>query len=99
MVKFEGTLSALLVLVFSVTVSAQQNRYMVFFKDKTGVPFTVSQPDQFLSQKAIERRVRQGIDIMHQDLPVSATYIQGVRNAGGDTRFKTKWLNGILVYC
>lgn len=83
----------------SASAAAQENRYMVFFKDKEGIPFTIARPIQFLSQKAIDRRLTQGIDITGQDLPVKPAYIDGVRNAGADPFFTTRWLNGVLVQC
>jgi hypothetical protein len=47
---------------------AQVNRYVVFFKDKAGTPFTIDEPTEFLSLQAIERRVEQGISISQEDL-------------------------------
>ncbi|MGC1241661.1 MAG: S8 family peptidase [Chryseosolibacter sp.] len=83
----------------SVSVSAQQNRYMVFFKDKEGIPYTVAKPIDFLSQKAIDRRIRQGIDIEARDLPVQSSYVEGVRTSGAEVFYATRWLNGVLVAC
>ncbi len=83
----------------SYPASAQENRYMVFFKDKTGIPFTIAQPIEFLSQKAIDRRLRQGIDISPQDLPLNNSYVNGVRNAGAKVFYQTRWMNGVLVKC
>jgi subtilisin family serine protease len=83
----------------SASASAQENRYMVFFKDKTGVPYDVSAPIEFLSQKAIDRRLKQSIDITEQDLPVNPAHIEGVRNAGASAFFATRWMNGVLVHC
>lgn len=91
--------AVVLIGIISIPVSAQVNRYMVFFKDKAEVPFSTSQPLEFLSQKAIDRRLVQGIDITSQDFPVRAQYIEGVRNAGADAFFSTRWLNGVLVQC
>ena len=81
----------------SVSAAAQENRYMVFFKDKEGTPFTTSNPIEFLSEKAIERRLSQGIDISERDLPVNASYVTAVRDAGVDVFFTTRWLNGVLI--
>ena len=93
-------LRALVVLVLvSVSAAAQQNRYMVFFKDKEGVSLSLSKPIEFLSEKAIQRRLKQGIDITTQDLPVARAYVQGVRDAGADAFFETRWMNGVLVQC
>lgn len=83
----------------SASVSAQANRYMVFFKDKAGVPYTTSNPIEFLSQKAIDRRMKQGVDIDERDLPVQRAYVEGVRNAGAPTYYTTRWLNAVLIEC
>lgn len=78
---------------------AQVNRYVVFFKDKVDNGYTVDSPGQFLSQRSINRRIKQGIAVTQQDLPVTEAYIQGVRDAGAKAFFKTKWMNGVLVQC
>jgi serine protease AprX len=83
----------------SISATAQHNRYMVFFQDKQGVPFSTSEPIEFLSEKAIDRRVKQGIDISERDLPVQSSYVQGVRETGADAFFTTRWLNGVLIQC
>ena len=89
-----------LVFIFSSFASiGQVNRYMVFFKDKAGSTLSTGQPMQFLSQKAIDRRIKQGIIITSQDFPVNSTYVQGVKNTGADVFFTTRWFNGILVQC
>jgi serine protease AprX len=87
------------VLLFASTGWAQVNRYVVFFKDKAGIPFTVNEPTEFLSTLAIERRVEQGIAVTPEDLPVSENYVQGVRDVGAKAFFQTKWMNGVLVQC
>jgi serine protease AprX len=99
MVSIKIFRAIVLICIVSISSAAQENRYMVFFKDKTGVPFNTSQPIEFLSQKAIDRRLKQDIDITSQDLPVQARYVDGVRNAGADAFFTTRWLNGVLVQC
>ena len=81
------------------TLEAQVNRYMVFFKDKAGSPYTISNADQFLSPKAIARRIQQGIDINEQDIPVNTVYVEGVKQTGAETFFTSKWFNAILVQC
>lgn len=85
--------------LFGASAAAQENRYMVFFKDKAGIPQTLSRPIDFLSEKAIQRRLNQNIDINDLDLPVKKEYIQSVRDAGAETFFTTRWLNAVLVQC
>jgi serine protease AprX len=86
-------------LFISAECLSQINRYMVFFKDKSGSAFSVSAPLQFLSQKAIDRRVAENINVIAADLPVNAAYIQGVKNTGASVFFSTRWMNGLLVQC
>ena len=78
---------------------AQQNRYMVFFKYKEGISQSLSRPIEFLSEKAIQRRLKQNIEITADDLPVSNAYVQGVSDIGVDVFFRTRWMNGVLVQC
>lgn len=76
-----------------------QNRYMVFFKDKNGTPFQVNEPDAFLSDRAIARRLQQNIVVTQQDLPVNPAYVEGVKATGVAVYYQTRWLNGLLIQC
>jgi serine protease AprX len=78
---------------------AQANRYMVFFKDKAGSSYSIGLPLEFLSQRAVDRRIRQAIPVTSRDLPVNQSYIQGIENAGADIFFATRWMNGLLIQC
>lgn len=78
---------------------AQVNRYMVFLKDKTGSSYSIALPNQFLSQRAINRRIRQVIPLTEQDIPVNETYVQGIKDTGADVFYRTRWMNGVLVQC
>lgn len=75
------------------------HRYMVFFKDKSGSPYSISDPSGYLSQKAIERRISQGIAITEMDIPVNHSYVSGVRQTGADVFFRSRWFNAALVQC
>ncbi len=77
------------------------HRYFVFFQDKAGTPYTVSQPQAFLSARALARRSRQGIAVRARDLPVSATYLAQVRAVSGSPQvlFTSRWLNGAVLAC
>lgn len=79
--------------------SAQVNRYVVFFKDKAGTPYTVDNPNEFLSGKAIQRRIKHLISATETDLPVTPSYVDDVRNAGATVLYTTRWMNGALVQC
>ena len=47
--------------------------YWVPFTDKENTPFSLDQPEQFLSARAIQRRTTQGIGYDQLDLPVDPT--------------------------
>lgn len=88
-----------LVLFTAGMVQAQVDRYMVFFTDKDGTPYSIDNPETFLSARAIGRRTVQSISITEQDLPITPGYVQGIRDEGITVLYKTKWLNGVLVEC
>lgn len=54
-----------------VSVFAQENIYFVQFSDKLGTPYSLSRPEDFLSERAILRRQKYSIAIDSTDLPVS----------------------------
>lgn len=92
----------LLLIIWISTVSAavaQVNRYMVFFADKQGTGHSVGNPITFLNQRAIDRRQEQAIEIIAEDLPLTASYVQAVSATGARVLYKTKWMNGVLVEC
>jgi serine protease AprX len=73
-------------------------KYFVQFTNKNGTPFTVDHPDAFLSARAIQRRMNQGIPIVDEDLPVNPTYVNTVKNMGVTVITRCKWFNGITIY-
>ncbi len=89
-------------LLFSSLVSVWgQNdtiKFWIQFTDKNNSPYSLSNPEEYLSQRAIERRQEQGIPIVENDLPVNSFYIDSVLNSGNFHLHNTsKWLNGITV--
>ena len=78
---------------------AQTNRYMVHFTDKQNSLFRIDNPEAYLSERAIERRTKQGIVITEQDLPVKLSYINGLEDIGINTFFTSKWFNTVLIEC
>jgi len=89
----------LLIAFAAFTSEAQVNQYFVFFKNKTGTPYTVASPSQFLSERSITRRQKQGISIIEEDLPVNPAYVSQVKQAGATVFFSSRWWNGVLVEC
>lgn len=72
---------------------------MVFFKDKAGTSYTVTAPEEFLSERAIERRSKQGISVTEKDIPVNQNYVQSVKDIGVEIMYSTRWMNGVLIQC
>lgn len=79
------------------SLATAQNKYFVLFKDKTGTQFSIEQPTEFLSARAIERRAKQNISISNNDLPVSSTYLHQMKNDGIQVLYTSKWLNGAII--
>ncbi len=88
-----------LVLFISLEAFTQvaPDKYYVQFTDKDDSPYSINNPEEFLTQRAINRRTRYGIDIIEEDLPVNPQYINGVAAIGVEILNATKWLNGITI--
>jgi len=88
-------------LVFAVAamkaVAQDAAKYRISLKDKVGTGYTLDKPLEFLSEKALERRTRQGIRVDSTDLPVSRTYIQAIEREGGRVLVTGKWENFVTV--
>lgn len=91
-----GVISLFLLFSFHCLL-AQGNRYMIFFSDKNNSEYSIDNPSDFLSEKAISRRVKNNISVDESDLPVINRYVLEVEALGVSTYFKTKWMNGLLV--
>lgn len=96
-------LAALLLSLLGPAARAQGTvrRHLIYFQDKAGTPYSVSQPQAFLSARALARRRRQGIAVLPRDLPVSPTYLAQVRAVSGSpqVRYPSRWLNAAVVAC
>ncbi len=71
--------------------------YFIQFSDKDNSPYSITEPEAFLTQRSIDRRANQGIAITEQDLPVNPSYLAGVASFGPEMLFPTKWLNGVTI--
>ena len=85
-------------LIFGFNTQAQFSKYIVRFKDKNGTSFTINNPSQYLSARAIQRRVRQNISIDSTDLPITPRYLDSIQFAGNVTILnRSKWLNEVCI--
>jgi len=90
--------AAFLIIILSFPAWGNVNRYMVFFTDKNGGAYSIDNPEEFLSIRALQRRNKQNIDIVTNDLPVSDTYLDALLALDNiQVYFTTKWMNGVLV--
>jgi subtilisin family serine protease len=77
--------------------SKAQEYYWVGFSDKNGTTYSLSSPEEYISERSIQRRIRQNIAIDSLDLPVNQKYINEVAKIGATFIHSSKWLNGITV--
>lgn len=92
--------SLLLFALLSASLLSQvsPDKYWVRFTDKDNSPFSISNPGEFLSQRAIDRRIHFGIPVVENDLPVNPQYIEGVENTGVTVLTVSKWMNSVTIY-
>lgn len=93
---------SLLIIMLVVAMIAQAqiatNIYWVKFTDKNNSPYSIDNPGEYLSQRALERRERLNIAIDEYDIPVNPQYLQAVEACGAQLLNPSKWLNGVSVY-
>jgi len=91
----------ILFIVFNLIVvlgfSQHPGIYWIQFTNKANSVYSISNPVQYLSQRAIDRRTHQSIPVDSLDIPVSQFYIDSIENTGFDVFDASKWLNGVLV--
>ena len=73
------------------------NRYVIYLKDKAGTAYDITRPEEFLSFRAVDRRMRQNIPVTEEDLPVSEVYLNDLRKENISLFFTTKWMNAVLA--
>ncbi|MDF2157688.1 S8 family serine peptidase [Algoriphagus sp. CAU 1675] len=74
-----------------------QDRYAVYYKFKPQSVFSLDQPQEFLTQKALDRRQREGVNIDSLDLPVSQIYIDQVSAKSEYLLYHSKWMNASVL--
>jgi hypothetical protein len=91
-----------LLLFFAASLFAEAqvatNIYWVQFTDKNDSPYSIDNPEDYLSPRALQRRANLGITIDAYDIPVNPQYLQAVADCGAQLINPSKWLNGVSVY-
>lgn len=94
----------LIIFMFAVAISAfAQNTtcYRIYLSDKNNTPYTIDNPSVYLSQRAIDKRVRFNIPITEQDFPINPQYKQQILalHPQMQSLAVSKWMNTFTVYC
>ncbi len=93
---------SLLLLLFMASLFAEAqiatNIYWVQFTDKNDSPYSIDNPEAYLSPRALQRRANLGITVDEYDIPVNPQYLQAVADCGAQLLNPSKWLNGVSVY-
>lgn len=91
--------TVLIIILFFNQVTSAQNfaKYRIEFADKNNNPYSIEKPEEFLSQRAIQRRIRQNIAIFESDLPVNPHYTDSLRSLGLRIINRSKWFNSVLI--
>lgn len=75
-------------------------KYRIWLKDKgSKVERQLRHPEKFLSERALERRARQGVGVDATDVPVNPKYIAEIESEGLSVILRSKWNNTIVVQC
>ena len=87
-------------LVFTTYLFAQQSgnkMYAVVFKDKGTTTDASLNPYTYLSEKSVERRLKQKIAFDETDLPVNKHYIQSISETGARIMTRSRWFNTVVI--
>jgi hypothetical protein len=76
---------------------SSQTLFLVKLTDKENNHYSLDAPENFLSARALERRLRYEIPLSSTDLPVSDTYVNTLAKAGYQIKNRIKWLNTLIV--
>ncbi|SFB73276.1 Subtilase family protein [Flexibacter flexilis DSM 6793] len=76
---------------------AAPRKFFVYFTDKNNSPYSILQPQNFLSERAIARRTNQNIAITTRDLPVNSSYVSQVQATGATVLYTSRWFNAAIV--
>jgi hypothetical protein len=72
-------------------------KYWIQLKDKEGSLHSLDNPAEFLSQRALDRRLRYQIPIIENDLPVSQVYLDSLHHHDINILYSSKWMNAVVV--
>ncbi|MDO9257007.1 MAG: S8/S53 family peptidase [Bacteroidales bacterium] len=71
--------------------------YVLHFKDKGEVKAGSLNPSNYLTSKAVERRLKQKISFDQADIPVSDQYIKAISKTGAHILARSRWFNTVVI--
>lgn len=85
--------------VAPVTASSQDRvfKFWIEFSGPKSSSYSIAEPGDFLSERAIERRHNQGIVIDESDIPVSGDLVDSLKAMGTELLMTSRWFNGAAV--
>ncbi len=94
------TILVLFSLFFITSLFAQEvglATYVLHFKDKGEVKAGSLNPLNYLSYKAVERRLKQKISFDQADIPVNDQYIKAISKTGANILTRSRWFNTVVI--
>lgn len=94
-------LLCLLWLGFAANAQVDPTCYRITLSDKNNTPYSINNPSVYLSQRALDKRIRFNIPITEQDFPVNPQYLQQIKAVDYNIRVLcvSKWMNTVTIYC
>ena len=88
-------------LIAGIASAQNVNCYRVYLHDKANTPYSIEQPQNFLSQRCLDKRARYNIPVTEEDLPVNPAYLHEIGQASPQLRVLavSRWLNTAVVCC
>ena len=80
-----------------VAQSSETKTYVVQFVNKGVNTDAAINPSLYLTDKAIERRLKQHIAFDQTDIPVNEEYVSFVAKAGARVLTRSRWFNNIVI--
>lgn len=79
----------------SCLIAQVEYHFLIEFTDKSETDYSIDAPEFFLSQRALDRRIKEGVLIDSLDLPIVPRFIDSLYNFKVETT--SKWFNLAVV--
>lgn len=87
-----------LLLACTLQLSAQKTyKYRINLRDKAETTYSLNDPQAYLSERALKRRMKQALPIDSTDLPVCQSYIIAITDKRAELVTQSKWNNTVVV--